>query len=104
MHVHVAVFRWKAGVTRPQIDAALDLVRSVGHRVPDIVGIYCGTNTSKWAEQYMDSDVVVVIGRTARSIEEYRADDVHVKAARLIEEMETGGLGLDFVDRRALIP
>lgn len=98
MHVHVAVFQWKSGISRSQIDSALDLVRSVADRVPDIVGIYCGTNTSKWADKYMQSDVVVVVGKTAESIANYRADEVHVKAATLIEAMEVGGIGLDFVD------
>jgi len=100
MHVHVAVFQWKPDVTRPQIEAALDLVRSVANRVPDIVGIYCGTNTSRWADKYMDSDVVVVIGKTAESIANYRADPVHVEAAAVIEAMEAGGIGLDFADSK----
>ncbi|MGH9840368.1 MAG: Dabb family protein [Blastocatellia bacterium] len=101
MHVHVAVFQWKPDVTRSQIEAALDLVRSVANRVPGIVGIYCGTNTSKWADQYMNSDVVVVVGKTAESIADYRADAVHVEAAKLIEAMEAGGIGLDFVDNKS---
>ena len=100
MHVHVAVFQWKPKATRPEIEAALDLVRSVASRVPDIVGIYCGANTSKWADQYLNSDIVVVVGKTAESIANYRADTVHVQAASLIEAMESGGIGLDFVDNQ----
>ena len=96
MHVHVAIFKWKEGVTAEQVDGALQMVRSVWSRIPGLTGLYCGQNSSKWSQGF--THAVVVLGETAQAIEDYRADEVHVKAAALIDKMELDGIGVDFSD------
>ncbi|MXP48228.1 hypothetical protein GRI43_12605 [Altererythrobacter luteolus] len=96
MHVHVAIFKWKTGTTTEQINDALVLVKQVRSRVPDIVDILCGENTSKWGQGF--SHAVVVLGRTEEAIAAYRADEVHKEAARVIDAMELDGIGVDFID------
>ncbi len=94
--IHVAIFKWKDMVTRDQVESALQLVRDVADRVPGIHSIYCGRNTSKWAQGF--TDAVVVIGENQEAIDQYRADKIHVEAANLIDEMELDGIGVDFSD------
>lgn len=96
MHVHVAIFKWKDGVEEARLEEALEQIRSVANRVEGILGIYCGENTSKWNQGF--THAVVVLGKTAQSIEAYRHDDVHEVAARYIESIELDGIGIDFKD------
>ena len=96
MYVHIAIYKWKPDALRDDIDGALAKVRSVTDRVAGLKAIYCGVNTSKWNQGFMDG--IVVIGETQEAIDAYRADDVHEEAARLIEGMELDGIGIDFVD------
>ncbi len=96
MHIHIAIFKWKDGVTKEQVDLAMDDVRSVADRVEGIDAIYCGRNTSKWNMGY--TDAVVVIGESAESIDAYRKDDVHARAAHVIDQYELEGIGIDFSD------
>lgn len=96
MHLHVAIFKWKDGVTTEQVDDALQMVRSVRSRVDGLVGIYCGQNDSKWSQGF--SHAVVVVGKTAQAIADYRADEIHEVAAALIDKMELDGIGVDFSD------
>jgi hypothetical protein len=98
MNIHVALFKWKDGTSRSAVEAALDEVRSVSRRVPGLRGIYCGPNTSKWSQGF--TDAVVVVGESQAAIDAYRADTVHQHAAKLIEEMELDGIGIDFIDER----
>ena len=95
-HIHLAIFKWKEGVSRGQVEEALALVRSVARSVPGITAIYCGQNQSKWAQGF--TDAVVVLGETADAIATYRADKVHKIAAELIDTMELDGIGVDFSD------
>lgn len=96
MHVHIAIFKWKDGVQRTQVDDAFKKVRAVKDRVAGISGIYCGPNTSKWNLGF--TDAVVVLGDSLAAIDAYRADPVHVEAAALIDAMELEGIGIDFCD------
>jgi Stress responsive A/B Barrel Domain len=98
MHIHIAIFKWKDGVLQEDVDAAMDDIRSVSSRVDGIHHIYCGKNTSKWNLGF--TDAVVVIGETAQSIDDYRADAVHERAAKIIDSMELEGIGIDFSDEK----
>ncbi|PCH92186.1 hypothetical protein COB80_00540 [Candidatus Kaiserbacteria bacterium] len=95
-YIHVALFKWKIGTSDKEVRHSLDLVRDVRDRVNGISEIFCGENTSKWAQGY--THIVVVIGATQQAIDEYRSDEVHVEAAKLIEAMELDGIGVDFTD------
>jgi len=95
-HIHIAIFKWKESVTQAQIEDALAQVRQVADRVPGVRNIYCGKNTSRWAQGYTDG--VVVIADDEQALDDYRKDEVHAKAAGIIEEMELDGIGVDFYD------
>jgi hypothetical protein len=96
MQIHVALFKWKSGVTEQQVENALQLVRDVKDRVPGIHGIYCGQNTSRWGQGF--THAVVVLGANEAAIDGYRNDTVHQHAAKLIDSMEQDGIGVDFAD------
>jgi hypothetical protein len=95
-HIHVAIYKWKPGTSQSTVEKALEMVRRVADRVPGVRAIYCGTNTSRWAEGY--TEAVVVIGDTAAAIDAYRSDRGHVDAAAIIDAMEDAGVGVDFQD------
>jgi hypothetical protein len=96
MYIHVAIFKWKEGVSRIDVENALDMVRGVSKRVPGIQAIYCGPNTSRWSQGF--TDAVVVLGESQAAIDAYRADELHTDAAKLIDAMELDGIGVDFFD------
>lgn len=95
-HIHVAIFQWKDGVKTSEVDEALELVRGVSERVEGVNAIYCGKNTSRWGKNY--THMVVVVADSADALERYRGDEIHVKAARIIEGMELDGIGVDIAD------
>lgn len=95
-HVHIALFKWKKGVSQERVDAALRQVRTLASRVPGIEGIYCGENRSKYASGY--THVVLVIGDSEKAIAAYRAHPDHTRVAADIDAMEDHGIGVDFSD------
>lgn len=97
MYVHIAIFRWKAGVDGSEVDAALREIESVAESVDGIVEISTGENSSKYSEGY--THVVLVRGNSQEAIDAYRKHPVHVAAAEKIDAMEEAGVGVDFVTR-----
>lgn len=94
--VHVALFKWKEGTSRDDVEQALQLVRSVADRVEGVREIYCGKNTSRWGKDF--TDAVVVIADSSEALEAYRVDPVHKQAAEAIDVIELDGIGIDFTD------
>ena len=95
MHVHIAVFRWKKNVSEAQVEEALKEVAALKFKIPGIIEISCGRNTSPYSEGY--THVVLVRGQSQAAIDAYRKHPDHVLVAKRIEEMEEHGIGVDFV-------
>lgn len=97
MNVHIAIFRWKAGTPEKVVVGALAKVKSLQDLVPDVTAIHVGENTSKWNQGY--THAVVVVGKSAEAIQQYRDHPVHVEVAAEIEAIEDDGIGIDFQDK-----
>jgi Stress responsive A/B Barrel Domain len=96
MLVHIALFRWKDSATKDQIDTAIDQIRGLRNKVPDLIDIRCGLNTHRESKGL--THAIVVLARTQKALDEYRKHPQHDVAAKVIEEMEADGLGCDFED------
>lgn len=94
MHVHIALFRWKPDADPLLIKEALLEIESLASKVPGIVEISCKENKSRYSEGY--THVVLVRGKTAESLQAYRSHPIHERAARIIDDMEGHGIGVDF--------
>ncbi|MDP3685468.1 MAG: Dabb family protein [bacterium] len=94
MQIHIALFRWKPGVAEKKIGETLRAIEKLKGKIPDIVEIRCGKNSSKHAAGY--THVVLVRGLNKKAIEAYRMHPDHEKAARIIETMEEHSIGVDF--------
>ncbi|MDQ2972986.1 MAG: Dabb family protein [bacterium] len=66
-------------------------------KVPGIVEIITGENTSKYGEGY--THVILVRGENQAALDAYRAHPDHAKVAETIEAMEEHGSGVDFVTK-----
>ena len=97
MHVHIAIFQWKPNVTEAEIADVLREVEALQPKIPGIVEISCGKNTSRYSEGY--THVVLVRGETQDAIDAYRKHPDHVSVAGRIEAMEERGVGVDFVTK-----
>lgn len=97
MNIHVAIFRWKPGVTEVEIDAALRDVAALQPKIPGVVEISCGKNMSRYGDGY--THVVLVRGESEAAIEAYRKHPDHVIVANRIDAMEDHGIGVDFSTR-----
>lgn len=95
MIVHIALFKWKKGVTKERIEKALDDVRALKTKCKGVIDIMCGENFSKWSEGY--THAVVVLAKDREALQGYRDHPLHKVVAKEIESMEEGnGIGVDF--------
>lgn len=97
MYIHIALFRWKKSVSQDDIDRVLDEVEALADKIPGIIEISCGENTSRYSEGY--SHVVLVRGESQQAIDAYRSHLDHVAVASQIDDMEDSGIGVDFVTK-----
>lgn len=96
MIVHIALFKWKPGVTRGEIEEAISDVRALKSEVDGVTDVRCGENFSKWNEGYTHAFLVLAKDRTA--LDAYRRHPDHVKVAERIDAMDGGSIGVDFED------
>jgi hypothetical protein len=94
MQIHIALYHWKDGTPEEKINSALPQIAALENKIDGIVEISCARNESKYAEGY--THVILVRGRDAQSLMDYRAHPEHIAAAKLIESMEEHGIGVDF--------
>jgi hypothetical protein len=94
MNVHIALYKWKPQITEEEIVAALLAVEALAEKIPGIVEISTGRNTSRYSEGY--THVILVRGSNQASIDAYRAHPDHVAVAEKIDTMEDQGIGVDF--------
>jgi len=97
MHIHIAIFRWKPSVSEDDVVAALRDVEALRPKIPGIVEISTGTNTSRYSDGY--THVVLVRGESQDAIDRYRAHPDHLAVANRIDAMEEHGIGVDYVTR-----
>jgi hypothetical protein len=98
MNVHIALYKWKSEVSEDQIKQVLEEVESLANKVPGILDIVTGLNTSKYGEGY--SHVILVRGKDQLAIDSYRNHPDHQKVAQGIDKMEDRGIGVDFSVKR----
>ena len=94
MNVHIALYKWKGSASAEQIERALADVEALAAKVPGIVEISTGENTSKYGEEY--THVILVRGENQAALDAYRAHPDHAKVAETIESIEEHGIGVDF--------
>jgi len=96
MYVHIALYRWKASATPGRIKTALEGVKTLADKVPGVVEISWGENTSKYSDGY--THVILVQAENQAAIDAYRQHPDHEKVAKEkeIETMEDHGIGVDF--------
>jgi len=94
MNIHLALYKWKPEVTPEQIVQALHDIESLAAKVPGIIDIVTGENTSRYSEGY--THAILVRGEDQAAIDAYRNHPDHTKAAAIIEGMEDQGIGVDF--------
>ena len=94
MQIHIALYHWKDGIPQEKIDDALYKIAALEHKVDGIIEISCAKNESKYSEGY--THVILVRGRDAKALSDYRAHPDHDIAAKLIESIEEKGVGVDF--------
>ncbi|MBI2583256.1 MAG: Dabb family protein [Candidatus Aenigmarchaeota archaeon] len=96
--IHIALFRWKEGITRKKIDSAFKQVKQLKEKCDGIVEVFVGKNYHKESRGFTHG--VVVVARDQESLERYRQHPAHKVIAKDIEEMEEDSLGFDFKDLR----
>jgi hypothetical protein len=96
MIVHIAIYKWKPGTSRNTIETAMADIRALKNKVDGVLDIRCGENFSKWNEGY--THAFVVLARDKSALEAYRNHPDHVEAAKRINLMDEGSIGIDFED------
>lgn len=94
MNIHITLYKWNESATQEQISQALKEVEALASKVPGILDIVTGENTSKYGEGY--THAILVRGENQAAIDAYRNHSDHAKVAAVIEAMEDKGIGVDF--------
>lgn len=93
MNIHVALYRWKPNVSEHQISQAFSVIENLTSKIPGIIEISTGANTSVYNEGY--THVILVRGESSAAINQYRLHPDHILAAHMIDEIEDHGIGID---------
>ncbi len=94
MIVHVALFKWKSGVTSEQVADTLKKVQKLKSKVDGLKDIFVGENFHKESKGFTHG--VVVVAENQEALDTYRKHPDHTVVANLIEQMEEDGIGFDF--------
>jgi heme-degrading monooxygenase HmoA len=96
MNIHIALYRWKQGTAPEEIQRFLKEVEALADKVPGVLSIQTGENTSKYGEGY--THAILVRAEDEAAIEAYRQHPDHKAVAQAIEAIEENGIGVDFRD------
>jgi hypothetical protein len=96
MVIHIAIYKWKSGVTKGAIEEAISEIKTLKNKVNGILDIRCGENYSKWSEGY--THAFLVLCKDNKALDAYRNHPDHLKIAKVIDEMDGGSIGIDFED------
>jgi heme-degrading monooxygenase HmoA len=97
MNVHIAIYKWKPATTTAMIGRALNDVESLSDKIPGIIEVSTGKNTSKHGKGF--THAILVRGDSQEAIDAYRSHPDHEKIANFIESIEYEGIGIDFSTR-----
>lgn len=94
MIIHVALFKFKPEVSKEVIDTAMDEVRVLRNKIPQILEIAAGENFSKHSKGL--THAIVVKFNSREDIDAYRAHPDHKPIADKLDQMEEDSIGVDF--------
>lgn len=94
MVIHIALYKWKPDTAPEAIEKAMADIRTLKSKVEGVLNIWCGQNFSKWNEGYTHAFLVLAEDRIA--LDAYRNHPDHVDAAKRIDAMDGGSIGIDF--------
>ncbi len=96
MIVHIALFKWKKGVSKQKIEKSMEDIKKLKNKVDGLIDIVAGENFSKYSEGF--THAVVVLAKDRGALQAYRGHPLHIIVAKEIEKMEERGIGFDFED------
>ncbi|MEX0616272.1 MAG: Dabb family protein [Candidatus Woykebacteria bacterium] len=94
MIIHIALFKFKPEVSKEEADDALNEVRDLKIKIPQIIEIYTGENFSKHSKGF--THAIVVKFNSGEDIDAYRAHPAHKPIADKLDSMEEDSIGIDF--------
>ena len=94
MNIHIALYKWKDPADSREIAEILADIAALAGKIPGILQIHAGVNTSPYGAGY--THVIMVRAENKAAIEAYKAHPNHIKAANRVELMEEHGIGVDF--------
>lgn len=94
MIIHIALFSWKNGTTKEEIDSIFESIRQLKNKCTGISNIFCGENYHKESKGLTHG--VVVLADSQKALDDYRKHPDHKIIAEKIEIIEDDSLGFDF--------
>lgn len=94
MNIHIALYRWKDGTSLDDVQKLLDGIEALADKIPGVLSIQSGKNTSKYSEGY--THVILVRAQSAQAVDDYRQHPEHARLATAIDSIEDKGIGVDF--------
>ena len=94
MIIHIALFHWKKGIAKKDIQALMKDIKALKKEIPQIISIYAGKIFSQGSEGYTHG--VVVTTKDEKGLDVYRNHKSHVLIVKRIRKMEAASTRFDF--------
>ena len=93
MHLHGVLFEWNDGTSPEAIEAVFDQMRAFPGKIPGVVNVWAGPNTSEIPTEF--THALMVMLESVDDLPAYRAHPLHVEAAREMPAMIKGRVPLE---------
>ena len=93
MIIHLALFKFKPEISKEGVSTAMDEVRMLKNKIPQIIEISAGENFSKYSKGF--THAIVVKFSTKKDIDAYRAHPDHKPIADKLDKIEADSIGID---------
>jgi len=94
MITHIAIYKFKEVHTEEEINKVLLGIKELKNKVCGIKEILVGKNYSKWNKGY--THAIMILACTQKAMDAYRSHPDHLALAKIFDEMEDKGIGIDF--------
>ena len=88
------MFKFKPEIPKEEVDKAIEEVRDLKNKIPQIIEFFAGKNFSKHSQGF--THAIIVKFNSKEDIDAYRSHSDHKPVAEKLDQIEEDSIGIDF--------